>query len=880
MANTTPLSAKTTRALRWPVRLTRLGMLAERILSGFWPLFSIIFGVAALLMMGVQDELPVEAVWALAVASVGGALYALIHGIRGFRWPTWDAALDRLDETLPGRPIAALTDTQAIGATDPASQAVWDAHVDRMAERAKTAKTVKPDLKIARRDPFALRYVALLAFVTALIFGSVLRVASVTQMSPGVGQQLATGPAWEGWVEPPAYTGAPSLYLNDITAAAFRVPEGSRLTLRLYGEVGALTVAETVSGRTDDVGSVADITQEFEVTQSGTLSIDGPSGRSWNIVMVPDSAPTVSLSANMSSEADGQMQQRFIATDDFGIIAGTATINIDLANVDRRHGLTVDPDPRDPILLDAPMPISGDRAEFEETLIENLSEHPFANLPVTLRIEVEDALGQTGETALSEVTLPGRRFFDPLAKSVIEQRRDLLWSKSNADRVSQILRTVSHRPADIYRSETAYLRTRMIIRRLEAFATYGMDDDQQTEITQALWDLAILIEDGSLSNALERLRRAQDQLAEAMRDGASDEEIAELMQELREAMQDYMRQLAEQSEPQDGEQTAENTQEITSDQLQEMMDRIQELMEQGRMAEAQQLLDQLNQMMESMRVTQGQQGQQGQQSPGEQAMEGLAETLREQQGLSDEAFRDLQEQFNPNAQAGESQQNEGRSGGQGRGQEHTQQGQGQGQGEQQGEGQEPGQQQGSGQGQAQNQQDGQGGQGSQADSLADRQQSLRDELNRQQGNMPGAGTPEGDAAREALGRAGEAMDNAEEALRQNDLAEAIDNQSAAMEALREGMRNLGDQMAQQQQQQQGQGEQGDQFGQNAPSRQDPLGREQGNYGGQLGTEQGLLQDEDVYRRARDLLDEIRRRSGDGARPEVEREYLRRLLDRF
>ena len=29
----------------------------------------------------------------------------------------------------------------------------------------------------------------------------------------------------------------------------------------------------------------------------------------------------------------------------------------------------------------------------------------------------------------------------------------------------------------------------------------------------------------------------------------------------------------------------------------------------------------------------------------EQAMEGLAETLRDQQGLSDEAFRDLQEQF-------------------------------------------------------------------------------------------------------------------------------------------------------------------------------------------------------------------------------------------
>ena len=108
---------------------------------------------------------------------------------------------------------------------------------------------------------------------------------------------------------------------------------------------------------------------------------------------------------------------------------------------------------------------------------------------------------------------------------------------------------------------------------------------------------------------------------------------------------------------------------MTQDDLQRMMDRIQELMEQGRMAEAEQALQELQEMLENMRVTQGE--GQGNQSPGEQAMEGLAETLRDQQGLSDRAFRDLQEQFNPNAQAGESQGNEGRSGGQGQGDQHS-----------------------------------------------------------------------------------------------------------------------------------------------------------------------------------------------------------------
>lgn len=154
---------------------------------------------------------------------------------------------------------------------------------------------------------------------------------------------------------------------------------------------------------------------------------------------------------------------------------------------------------------------------------------------------------------------------------------------------------------------------------------------------------------------------------------------------------------------------------------------------------------------------------------------------------------------------------------------------------------------------------------------------MRNELSRQQQNLPGAGTPEGDTARDALDRAGRAMDGAEEALRENDLAEAIDNQGRAMEALREGMRALGEMMAQQQQQQQpGQGAQ--ESDRRADSR-DPLGRESGNSGVQ-GDDSPLALNDDAYGRARELLDEIRRRSGEADRPEEERDYLNRLLDRF
>ncbi len=240
---------------------------------------------------------------------------------------------------------------------------------------------------------------ALLGLVVALLFGSIWRVGSVADMTPGGGAALASGPVWEGWVEPPAYTGQPSLYINDLQDN-IRVPEGSRVTLRFYGEVGALSLAETVSDRTTDIAAATDPDQSFDIVQSGELRIDGPGGRSWQVTALPDTAPRVALLPDgIKTTFDGQMSRPFRASDDYGVTSGTATFQLDLAEIDRRYGLSADPDPRDPITLELPMPIAGDRSEFSETLIENFSQHPWANLPVTLTLEVSDARDQTGASS-------------------------------------------------------------------------------------------------------------------------------------------------------------------------------------------------------------------------------------------------------------------------------------------------------------------------------------------------------------------------------------------------------------------------------------------------------------------------------------------------
>ncbi|MFB3306843.1 DUF4175 family protein, partial [Pseudomonas sp. AMR01] len=138
------------RALRWPLRLTWAGMLAETLVQAFWPMLTLCLAVLALLMMGLQERLTGSPLWAV-LALVGlSFLGTVIFAVRRFRVPSQQAALARLDASLPGRPIRALLDDQAIGAGDAASAAVWQAHQKRMAERAAQAQPVKGDLRVAK----------------------------------------------------------------------------------------------------------------------------------------------------------------------------------------------------------------------------------------------------------------------------------------------------------------------------------------------------------------------------------------------------------------------------------------------------------------------------------------------------------------------------------------------------------------------------------------------------------------------------------------------------------------------------------------------------------------------------------------------------------
>ncbi|MEI9900757.1 MAG: DUF4175 family protein [Hyphomicrobium sp.] len=71
-----------------------------------------------------------------------------------------------------------------------------------------------------------------------------------------------------------------------------------------------------------------------------------------------------------------------------------------------------------------------------------------------------------------------------------------------------------------------------------AYRTLDRDTSRQglKSVIDGLWDLALHIEDGDLSDAEKALKEAQDKLADALEKGAPDSEIDNLMQDLRQAL--------------------------------------------------------------------------------------------------------------------------------------------------------------------------------------------------------------------------------------------------------------------------------------------------------------------------------------------------------
>lgn len=889
------------RALEGKISRARWASLFEQLWLRLWILAAAALVFLLVSMAGLWDGLSKTAHIGVLVAFAVAVVAALVYAGR-LRWPSRDDAIRRIEAVsgIPHRPATSYEDTLSSDSSDPATQSLWQAHRERMAAMLARLRVGPPRPRTDRFDPFALRSLLVIGVVAAagLTWNTLgERLKSAFRFGAA---ELALA-RLDAWVSPPGYTGRPPVMLADgartvdtstrdpvEAAKPIDVPINSTVIARLSGVPGATVSFEIISAGTsapqridavvDKPGQEsAEVRLELKANARVRVLSGSTELAAWNLAIIPDRPPVISLSKPPEVTPRGSMKLTYRIDDDYGATGAEMKIERPPPKVATPAKAWAQPEalkgprwPKErPPKLVLKLPPAKAKEPSASTYIE-FAPHPWAGQRVQMTLEAVDVAGQVGRTPTMDILLPERRFTKPLARAVVEQRAKLMEDHRYRDQVVTALDALTLEPDGFIEDTRVYLGLRT--------ASYRLQGDRSRtamkSVIKQLWDVALKIEDGDLSDAEKALREAQDKLQKLLAEGGSDEEIRQAMQELRDAMNNYMEQMAkEQGEtpPLDGQN--EDMQSMSQQDMQRMMDSLEEMAKNGSREEAQQMLSEMRDLTERMQQNKmdPQQAQQNEEML--KLMDELGNVVGEQQKLMDETFKERREggrqpknemqkdqmrmsqPGQPGQERGQRGEKSGQRRGQGQGDQAQQGGDSQGRGEagEQGQGQEGQGQQGQGQ---------QGGKGQ----LGQRQRALRDRLGNLQRGMNEQGAP----SSEQLEGARESMQAAEDSLNRGDLEAANEQQGQALDQMRQGAQQMAQEMLKNMPQR---------MGQNGDTPRDPLGRPQRSQGPDLGTAVKVPEQIDMQR-AREILEELRRRLGDAQRPPVEMDYLERLLKRF
>ncbi|MBX5032797.1 TIGR02302 family protein [Rhizobium lentis] len=854
--------------------LARIVLFCEQLLPPLLPVLSVAAFYLSASWFGLFRNVPD---WLRIVLLIAFALALLVSLLpfRHLRWPKV-AEADRLLEErngLPHQPVTVQEDEPAFDT--PFARALWREHQVRMAEKIAALDTGMPRPDIAAHDRFALRAVPALLLVTAFAYSLSINGGSIGDALQAAPEQVTVDPAVriDAWVTPPSYTGRAPVYLtaDGSEQAPIGIPQFSGLTVRVSGgKTAEKVVFRKANGEAQDIAVQADArpqqtlvtagdqpdaapasqaaiaqTHLMKLEENGTLEVNG---RRWSFDVLPDKAPEIAFDGLPKPSVNGALEIGFTVKDDYGVQEAHAEI------------VPVETDPTATPLYPLPeyrldIPRRNAR-DAKGVTSRNLTEHPLAGKRVRVTLVARDAAGQTGRSPPHEMTLPSRPFNEPLAAAVAEERQVFALDTRKMPQAIALNEALTIRPEETIPKLTNYLLLQSALTRMKL----ANGEEALKDTAQYLWEIALGMEDGDLSLAERKLRQAQQNLADALNRNAPDEEIKKLLDELRKAMQDYLSELAQrmQNAPMQPNQNAQNI--LRQQDLERMMDQIENLARSGNRDAAQQMLSELQRMMNNLQAGRPQRGQQGQEnSEARKQIDKLGEILRDQQKLMEETFR-LDQQLKDRMQRGETEMGEndpllddmlpGENG------EPQDQQQGQGQ-----EGQQPSDQM-------------------TAEQLREALKQLRsrqDALGKQLGELQKSLGEMGMKPGPGFGQAQREMEGAGRELGQGRGQPAIEGQGRALEALRQGARDMMNQMMQAQQGQQGQGPNG-QVGQGEQNGRDPLGRLRQTQGPDFGDNNVKVPDEIDVQRAREILDAIREKLGNNPPQEMERRYLERLLD--
>ena len=879
------------------VRLSRLALLAERIWeASLWP-FIIVCAFLIVSLLELWTVLP-PLLHRVLLGAFGLALLASFLPLIRLPLPTRPEALRRLERNanIKHRPASSYEDR--LGATPPKETALlWAAHRERLARLVAKLRPSWPAPRSDRNDPYALRAALLITVVAAVLASGG---NSWDRLRSAFSPAASGTPALlrlDAWVTPPVYTGIAPIVLADggepvgAGSESFRalsVPERSELIVRTHapqGETVSLSMSsddgsppKTIEPKTGGSEGLVEFNVALAQPVSADVKIGGQTVSKWRFDLIKDEAPTINLMGNPTTTPRGALRLVFRADDDHGVANAEAKFALSQGE---DAGFKAPPPAgvedtvvADPLLQPPVMPLQLPRANAKRVdgrATQDLTAHPWAGLKVRMTLIARDQASQAGESLPYEFVLPERTFTKTLAKAVVEQRKKLVREPDSTEGVARALEALTLGGDKVIDDSFVYLALR------DAYWRLGSDPSRESvaSVVDQLWSVALRIEDGDLPEAERDVKSAQDALAQALKDNASPEEIKRLVDELRTALSRYLQALASQQQDKGNmpPQEQQNGDQLVSQQdLDKLLSNIEKLAQAGSKEMAERMLSELKDILDRLQTSSF--AENAQQQRAGRMMKDLSDVISKQQKLLDDTFKAKREQQS-DSESQQSGQFEVSPPGQplefGPGMSmaplfeqmpgDAEQGSEKGQGESGGQGSPPGP------GQLEQGQQPQGQRPGKHGPLGDRQQELVDKLQ----SLIDRFRIEGGEPPDQFEGAQEAMGDAKEAIGEDSLDRATQQQSLALDRLRKGAQSMAEQMMQngESQAQQGPGNNG----------RDPLGRPDRSNRPDLGLSVKVPDEIDIQR-AREVLDELRRRLGDPARPALELDYLERLIKPF
>lgn len=592
-----------------------------------WPLILPPLALAGTFVaLALLDVLPLLPAWlhALVLAlGAGGFAYLLARIPLKLGMPGADEAARRLerDSGFAHRPLAVLAD-RPVG-DDPLADALFQAHRDRMRGRLAELRLNPPHPGMAARDPLGWRAAVLLLLVIAWVGGGhdpwprLVRAAT-----PALNTGLVPD-AVEVWITPPDYTGLAPFRLVPGEPAPRAVPAGSAVLAVLNGGWGRarLLVDDRALAFADQGENGQRVETRLDRAQRLAIRQAGREVASWPVQVVADATPSIAFTLPPEAAERGRLRLVAEAEDDHGLVR--AWVNVS------RIGA-----PGDSFEIALPLP-GGAPKKADVAAWQDLTAHPWAGLPVSLQPAVADALGQTGTGEAVTITLPERVFSHPTARALVEQRRLVTEHRANAPGAMGVIDRLSVRPEDFNDDMRAFLAMRA------ARHALGERDFDLARVQDLLWNAALRIEDGDLASAERGLEDARQALEQALAEGASAEDVEQLLEEFGRAMERYLDALAErmarEGAPPPQGMSAEGV--ISDEDLRAMLDGMRDMAGTGAREALRQMLRDLSQVLDSLQA--------GPPPPPDpqamKAMEDLRGLARRQQEMMDQSHRRAQQ---------------------------------------------------------------------------------------------------------------------------------------------------------------------------------------------------------------------------------------------